>query len=1063
MKTNRILNQLLATTFICGAIGFASPAYAQDEQDPNEPSTGPVENATPDASADGDPDAQEQGDILVTGSRIPQPNLTSTSPVTVLNSAEVKLQGTTRTEDIVNSLPQAFAGQGGNLANGATGTATVDLRNLGASRTLVLINGRRLQAGDPAQAVPVADINFIPAAVVRRVDVLTGGASSVYGADAVSGVVNFIMDTEFEGIRLDGQYSFYQHENNADIQIIQELDRDKFAKPGSNVADGGTIDLSAVIGAGFDDGRGHVMAYATYRKLNAVLQGNRDYSACALTARTQAQVAADPNRLQDCGGSATSHIGTFFTNQPAGTFQIGANRTFIPGATPFNFAPYNYFQRPDERYTAGAFATYEIGEAFKPFLEAMFMDDRTVAQIAPSGNFGNTFNINCDNPLLSAQQRAIVCAPLNLITDITTNTTVSGTIDTNPTLPNGQPNPNFNPTGDPPQAFIGPDGLPYFRGFLQPLRRNVEGGGRQADLQHTDYRIVAGMRGDFAKGMSYEAYYQYGRVVYAQTYLNDFSVTRLQRALDVIDSDPGPGVTPTCRSVVDGSDPNCVPYDILALNSVNPAALAYLQTPGFARGNTQQSIAHADITLAGGEYGLQSPWAEEGFGFNFGVEYRKESLELNTDTAFSTGDLAGQGGATLGVAGSFDVREAFVEGRFPIVANRPFFHELSIGAGYRYSHYNVPGSPADPDGNSFNTDTYKFEADWAPVRDLRFRGSYNRAVRAPNVAELFVTQSVGLDGSTDPCAGDFNPATDAPPPSATAAQCALTGVTAAQYGNIAPNPADQYNGLLGGNPNLLPETATTKTIGVVFQPRFLPRFAATIDWFDIKIKDLIGIIGADLILDQCVDTGNFCNLIVRDAQGSLWRSPNGFVIDTNLNTGTLETRGIDWGVSYSHSLGGIGTLSFNTVGTWLDKLVPTPVGTDGYNCVGFHGVTCGTPTPEWRAKTRLTLTTPDGIGLSVQWRHFSSVRRDTLSDDPDLATNSTRPADERIKAQNYIDLTMTAKIGDHYSFRLGVNNILDREPPIATQLPAGFGSGNTYPQVYDAMGRYIFAGVTLDF
>lgn len=1037
MKTNRILNQLLATTFICGAIGFASPAYAQDDQDPNEPSTGPVENASPDTSADA---AQDQGDILVTGSRIPQPNLTSTSPVTVINSAEVKLQGTTRTEDLVNSLPQAFAGQGGNLANGATGTATVDLRNLGASRTLVLINGRRLQAGDPAQFVPVADINFIPAAVVRRVDVLTGGASSVYGADAVAGVVNFIMDTEFEGIRLDGQYSFYQHVNDTDVQITQEIERDNFATPGRNVADGGTIDLSAIIGAGFDDGRGHVMAYATYRKLNAVLQGNRDYSTCALTARTQAQVAATPTRLQDCGGSATSHIGTFFTNQPGGTLQTGPNRTFIPGFTPFNFAPYNYFQRPDERYTAGAFASYEISEAIKPFLEAMFMDDRTVAQIAPSGNFGNTFHINCNNPLLSAQQLAIACAPANLITNINTGETVST-------------------TGDPPQVFINPDGTPYFRGFLQPLRRNVEGGGRQADLQHTDYRIVAGLRGDFAKGLSYEAYYQYGRVVYAQTYLNDFSVTRLGRAIDVIDGDPGPGVTPTCRSVVDGTDPNCVPYDIFALNSVNAAALNYLQTPGFARGNTQQSIAHADVTLAGGDYGLQSPWASEGFGFNFGVEYRKEFLELNTDTAFSTGDLAGQGGATLGVRGSFDVREAFVEGRFPIVSDRPFFHELSFGAGYRYSHYEVPAT-ATTAANSFNTDTYKFEADWSPVRDIRFRGSYNRAVRAPNVSELFVTQSVALDGSTDPCAG---PAIGGLVNGFTAAQCALTGVTAAQFGNIVENPADQYNGLLGGNPALLPETATTKTLGVVFQPRFLPRFAATIDWFDIKIDDLIGIIGADLILDQCVTQGEFCHLIVRDAQGSLWRSSNGFVIDTNLNSGSLRTRGIDWGVSYSHSLGGIGTLSFNSVGTWLDRLFVDPVGDPAYDCVGFHGVTCGTPTPEWRAKTRLSLTTPDGIGLSVQWRYFHKVQRDTLSPDPDLATTTTRPADRVIKAQNYIDLALTAKIGDHYSFRLGVNNILDREPPIATQLPAGFGSGNTYPQVYDAMGRYIFAGVTLDF
>jgi outer membrane receptor protein involved in Fe transport len=1032
MRKNPYLSSLLATTFICGASGIATPAFAQ--QDTQPPVAGPAE-ATQD---------QDDEDIVVTGSRIPT-NLSSTSPVTVLNSQEVRLSGTTRTEDLINSLPQAFAGQGGNIANGATGTATVDLRGLGSSRTLVLINGRRLQAGDPAQAVPVADINFIPASIVSRVDVLTGGASSVYGADAVSGVVNFIMDTQFEGFRADAQYSFYQHDNSTSNQVIQELNRRAFGFPTGSTVDGGTYDLSIAMGASFDDGRGHVMAYATYRKLDPVLQGRRDYSACALTAQTQTQVGLDPSRLYSCGGSGTSANGTFFTNLAGGTFQVGPNRTFIPGSTPFNFAPYNYFQRPDERYTAGAFADYEISPALHPFMEVMFMDDRSQAQIAPSGNFGNTTTINCDNPLLSAQQLAIVCAPANLIN-------AGGT------------------TGGVPAVFIDTaTGLPYFRGFLQPLRRNVEGGGRVADLQHTDYRIVVGMRGELSEAFSYETYYQYGRVVYAQTYFNDFSVTRLGRALDIIDNPATVGVDPTCRSVLDGSDPNCVPYDIFATGQVSAAALAYLQTPGFSRGNTQETVANFNVTANLGQYGLQSPWAEDGLRLNFGGEYRKESLELATDTAFSTGDLAGQGGATLGVSGSFDVREAFVEARFPIVNDRPFFYELSIGAGYRYSHYEVGASPVTPNGNSFNTDTYKFEGDWAPIRDLRFRASYNRAVRAPNVSELFVSQSVSLDGSTDPCAGA---STNLVTPTAgtigvggpTFAQCALTGVTAAQFGNIVPNGANQYNGLQGGNPLLTPEVATTITAGVVFQPSFIPRLAITLDWFDIKIKNQIGTVGADLIIQQCLggDT-SFCPLIVRDAQGSLWRSNNGFVIDTNANTGGLSTRGIDFGVSYSMPIGSMGNLSFNSVGTWLDELINDPEGPVRYNCVGFHGVTCGTPVPEWRGKTRLSFTTPDGIGLSVQWRYFSSVQRDTLSPDTDLATATTRPADRRIPAQNYIDLTLTARIGDHYSFRLGVNNIFDREPPIATQLPAGTGSGNTYPQVYDSMGRYVFAGVTLDF
>jgi iron complex outermembrane receptor protein len=1047
--SNQFLSNLLATTIICGSVGIATPAFAQaDQPQANAPAAAPEDEA-----------------IVVTGTRIPTPNLSGTSPVTVINSAEVRLQGTTRTEDLINSLPQAFAGQGGNIANGATGTATVDLRDLGASRTLVLINGRRLQAGDPAQAVPVPDINFIPAALVSRVDVLTGGASSVYGADAVAGVVNFIMDTQFTGFRADAQYSFYQHDNSTSTQITQELDRRAFGYPRGSTADGGTYDLSLAMGAAFDDGRGHVMAYATYRKLDAVLQGRRDYSACALTAQTQAQVTATPSRLYSCGGSGTSANGTFFTN--LATLQVGPNRTFIPGSTPFNFAPYNYFQRPDERYTAGAFADYEINEALHPFLEAMFMDDRSVAQIAPSGDFGNTTNINCDSPLMSAQQRAQVCVAA-----------VYNPLDANPARGPGNlsnfgnlvgQTPIFGPDPDgagplrapllgftAPQTFINPNGTPYLRGVLQPLRRNVEGGGRQADLQHTDYRIVAGLRGDLGGGFSYEMYYQYGRVVYAQTYLNDFSVTRLTRALDVIDNPATPGVDPTCRSVIDGSDPNCLPYDIFATGQVTPGVLAYLQTPGFARGNTQETVANANITADLGHYGLQLPWAEEGFGLNFGVEYRKESLTLATDQAFSTGDLAGQGGATLGVSGSFDVREAFIEARLPIASHQAFFYELSLGAGYRYSHYQVPGSAAAPNGNSFNTDTYKFEGAWAPIRDIRFRASYNRAVRAPNVAELFVGQSVSLDGSTDPCAGH----------AITAAEtgCIRQGLAVGQ--NVVANPANQYNGLQGGNPLLTPEIATTITAGVVIQPSMIPGLALTLDWFNIKVKNSIGTVGADLILTQCIagDAAS-CALIHRDAQGSLWRSPNGFVVDTNANTGRIETRGVDFGLSYTHGLGGIGSLSLNAVGTWLDLLGVDPDGPPVYDCTGYQGATCGTPAPEWRGKTRLTLTTPEGIGLSLQWRYFSSVKRDTLSTDVGLggATPACRPADCRIAAQNYIDLTMTARIGDHYNFRIGVNNIFDREPPIATQLPAGFGSGNTYPQVYDAMGRYIFAGVTLDF
>src|SRR6185503_18480849 len=254
------------------------------------------------------------------------------------------------------------------------------------------------------------------------------------------------------------------------------------AYPTGNVADGGTWDSNLAIGAAFDDNRGHVVAYAGYRRTNAITQGRRAYSSCALTSRTAAQIAAGPGTGGNLGV-------TDFTN--TGTFQVGPNRTFIPGSTPYNFAPTNYYQRPDERYTLGAFANYEISDSLRPYLEVMFMDDRTVAQIAPSGDLGNTKTINCDNPLMSAQQRALVCQPANLLN-------AGGT------------------TGGVPAVFIDPiSGTPYNRAVLQILRRNVEGGGRRDDLQHTSYRIVAGMNGQLNDAWSYDMYYQFGQTNFA--------------------------------------------------------------------------------------------------------------------------------------------------------------------------------------------------------------------------------------------------------------------------------------------------------------------------------------------------------------------------------------------------------------------------------------------------------------------------------------------------------------------------------------------------------------------
>ena len=1019
---------------------LASPAFAQD--------------TAPQAAADEDAPAEQ---IVVTGSRIQAPNLTAISPVTTVTNADIKASGTQRVEDLLNSLPQVTAGQTSFLANGATGTATVNLRGLGSSRTLVLINGRHLMPGDPGSSA--ADLNFVPSSMIKRVDVLTGGASATYGADAVAGVVNFIIDTNYEGFKIDANYGVYQHNNRSKITppILDARARSfsGYSYPRGNVVDGGQFDGTLSFGTKFGDDRGHAMAYVGYRRADPILQANRDYSACtiqntgaSLPATTVAPILPkrlDPAAPLQCGGSSTSATGTVFYFSPTSSSStvggLGAGTLTQGTRNRYNFAPLNYFQRPDERYTAGAFVDYEITPALHPYMEFMFMDDRTVAQIAPSGDFGNTLTINCDNPLLSASQKSQIC---------TTANTINGFLGTFPLAQIASYNPNHEA---PPVVFFDPTtGQPYNKAYFQLLRRNVEGGPRRSDLEHTSFRTLVGMKGDLGTAWSYDAYYQYGRTGYTQVYTNELSVARLTNALDAV---RGPNNTIVCRAALSGVDPGCVPYDTFTGAGPSAASLAYLSASGFQKGTVSEQVASVMFNGNLGDYGLKSPGATDGISIAIGGEYRQESLELQTDNAFQTGDLAGQGAPTLPIKGSYKVTEFISEIQIPLVQDS-FFYDLSFNGGYRYSHYSTSR------GGKFNTDTYKLGVDFAPIKDIRFRAAYNRAVRAPNIQELFAAQYIGLDGVSDPCSGFAISATDR--------GCLAQGLRIGQ--TVAANPAAQYNGQLGGNPNLQPEVATTKTFGVVIQPRMIPNLSISIDYYDIKIRNAIQGYGADAILAACTTTVNpvACALIHRSPSGSLWLTNDGFVSDLPFNVGGVRTRGIEFNGNYSHQLGGLGTFSLNFVGTRLDKFEVDNGLTELYNCAGYYGPTCGGPAPKFRSKLRASLNTKMGIGLSAAWRYYGPVDVEYKNPSASLKGNSYNFG-SHIASQSYFDLSMTARIGGHFEWRLGVNNLLDRQPPLVTSGSGAFGAsacgggcnGNTYPGTYDPLGRYIYTGVTLDF
>jgi iron complex outermembrane receptor protein len=950
--------------------------------------------------------AQEDGTdvdaVFVTGSRIPQPNLVTTSPVTQVTAEDITTQGVSRVEDLVNQLPQAFAAQNSTVSNGSSGTATVNLRGLGSVRTLVLVDGRRLPYGSPND--PAADLNQIPSALVERVEVLTGGASAVYGSDAIAGVVNFIMKKDFEGVSLSGQYSFNQHNNDYDgygklrkvIAGRAATNPSQFALPDDNVIDGYGKEVSLLMGVSSPDDKGNITAYVTYRNNDAIMQADRDFSACTV---------GNPNPLIDpkaftCGGSGTSFPGQFtdFSNFAFTVGGAGGNE-FVPYSTTlnaYNFGPINYYQRPDERYSFGAVGRYEVNDKAEVFTQLMFTDYSTVAQIAPSGDFFNTGTINCGNPLLSAQQSsAIGCSAGMIAADTST------------------------------PLYIG--------------RRNVEGGGRQDDLRYQSYRAVLGVRGQLSDAWSYDLAGQYSRVQLSRTYLNDFSVTRLTRALDVVSV----GGTPTCRSVVDGTDPNCVPYNIFSLGGVTPEALDYVQVPGLQRAATIQQVVTGSVAGDLGEYGVKLPTATNGLQVAFGAEYRRDELESTTDTAFATGDLAGQGGPTIGLQGVTQVYDLFAEARLPLIEDLPGAKLLSIEAAYRFSDY----------GSGSNTDTYKIGGDWAPMDDFRFRASYSKAVRAANIIELFQAQGLGLfDIDEDPCGASAVAAGRA----ATMAQCLATGVSAAQYGAASlDSPAGQYNFFGGGNPDLEPETAKTYTIGVVLTPTFIPGFNLSIDYFNIEVTDLVSTFGPTNTLDACYgsDIAVACDRINRNALGNLWTN-GGFVEDFNINIGGLETSGVDINANYSFDIGSLGGLSANLVGTYLDELITDPGdGLSPYDCKGQFGATCGVPSPEWRHRARLTWSTPWDVDLSASWRYIGEV---------DLDTGSTARIDDHFDPENYFDLFGSWKINDTAKIRLGVNNVLDNDPPLSVSVGTT-GNGNTYPQTYDSFGRYVFMGFNLDF
>lgn len=969
------------------------------------------------AQAEEDDAVQET--VVITGSRLnTNPNLLAVQPVLSVDASEIDSRGAVRIEELTNILPQVFAGQTSEVSNGATGTSSLDLRGLGAVRTLTLIDGKRLPLG--ASTSVAVNLDLIPTQLVERVDILTGGASAVYGSDAVAGVANFVLRDDFEGLEIDVQGGFAQSGNGVEFfdNVLAAADLEG---PGGNI-DGEELFISGIFGANTADGRGNVTLFGSYEVRNEISQADRSISACALGQDDGAQSFGGVA----CVGSANFRL---FGGPGGFTFQEedGNIIPFVGGpAQTFNFGPFNFFQRPSERFQIYSKARYDITDSLEAYLDVGFTNNSTDAQIAPTASFGiGAFSINCDNPLIQGNTGT----PFTDIFGCSAADIAAGTVV---------------------------DGI-------TASHRNVEGGPRNSSIDNTAWRIVTGLRGDINDLASYEVFGQFSRTADETITSNDFVTANVQQAFLATTDANGDIV---CTDTSGG----CVPFNLFQRTAdgqslITQEQLDFVQGTGITTGETQQIVLGANIQSDLGQFGLKSPLTDAGVGVLVGYEFREDSLQSVPDeiSQIEGGGFTGVGGATLAVSGELDVHEVFTEIQVPLVTEQPFVRELVLSGEYRFSSYEVSN---DDTSNDFDTHTYGVELAYAPTEDVRLRGQFQRAVRAPNVVELFTGQNSGLPNLVaagtnangvqlfDPCASDA--------PIATLAQCMNTGVTAAQFGNILDVISGQTQSITGGNPDLDPEESDTFTVGAVVTPRFAPGLVLSVDYFDISIDDaIVGGIAPQTALDECLATGDpaFCGLITRSAAGSL--AAGGFGIgfqQTNINLAEISTAGIDLQIRYGFDaadfgLGNWGNFSVDYAGTFLTEfdIVNFP-GADVDDCAGFFQGPCGL-TPDYRHRLLATWNTPWDVSLTNTWRYFGGVTNQPSPDDP---------IDGSIGTEQYWDISANYAFSDNLNFRAGVLNLLDNKAPAITSAGPALGNGNTFPGTFDT-SRFVFVGATISF
>ena len=1042
----RYRTRLLNTSLLVSAALISTPALAQTADPASQPKNG-IQSSDPAAPAagtstqDSAPPAGESstGEIIVTGTLIRNPNLVSSSPVSVIGQEELNLRQVNNAEQVLRDLPGAAASIGSAVNNGNGGASYADLRGLGNFRNVILLDGNRIV---PSSAVGRVDLNNIPLALIERVDTLTGGAATTYGADAVSGVINFITRSDFSGIEL-----------NASEQITER-------------GDGETNRIDLTVGSNFDDDKGNVVFSVGYQNSDPVYQSDRKFSRNSYTSTSGG-----------IGGSGTTVPSRFTLGGLAGAGNPGfvsGNRQINPttGAlgpvTPFNFSPYNVFQTPFERFNMFGAGHYEVADNVEIYTRGMFSKNTVSTVIAPSGIFGTSLAIPFSNPYLPAAARATFCA---------NNPTFNAAGVRQGQLTTAQCNAAATATD------INDPNFRYFTASTN--RRTTEAGSRISDYttQVFDYR--AGIKVGITESMNLDVSGGYGESENQQTIRNYVLASRARSAAFATNTTTCLGGAPGGAAIDAGS--GCVPINLFGPDgSISPQAVSYLSENSTSTNRASLAQARALLT---GDLGFSSPFADSPIGFALGAEYRKYRASQDSDILSQTpGELGGAGGATPNFSGGYEVYEGYGEIIAPLITDRAFFKSLTVEGGVRYSSYKVdaPGTP------KYDTWTYKGAATWEPTDGLKLRGSYQHAVRAPNINELFAPLSTALTNlSYDACAGQAplnNPNL--------AAVCLAQGATAAQIGNIETPTAAQANFTGGGNLALRPEKSNSYTLGVVFQPAVVPGLSITVDYYSIKITDAISQPTAGDAYNLCFGdaagtgitaasaTNPLCTQIRRNPDtgaldGDAATTPGLLILPSNL--GRIKTNGIDLGASYRRDLG-FAKLNLSFAGNWTDKSVfqASPNSTVR-SCIGRFGQNCGSPAsagpnssagsiqPEFSWNQRTTLTF-GAVDLSLMWRHISKMK----VEDGVTTFNGTLPSGSlagknvnfgRIPSYDYFDLSARVGVSDNFDLTVTAMNLFDKQPPIvgSTVGSTTFNSGNTYPSTYDALGRRFAVGARLKF